>query len=234
MTAMQSSGTSYAVDIVFCIDVTGSMVATIDQVKEWAVGLRGVMEPALAAASKAVSQLRVRVVAFRDRSYDDNWLETSDFFELPRDDDKFASFVAGLHADGGGPQTESALEAFGEAINSDWERDFEKRRHIVVLFTDAPAYALGVSTPVTATNGAPMPQDMDELVTQWGFSVSQAVGNTDAVMEYEAKRLILFVPELEPWIDLRHSLENTLYRITNGEGCADVLPVVQEMIVGSV
>ena len=57
---------SYAVDIVFCIDVTGSMTPIIDAVKANALGFYDDVQTNLTAKGKNVAQLRVRVVAFRD------------------------------------------------------------------------------------------------------------------------------------------------------------------------
>ena len=59
-------GLSYAVDIVFCIDVTGSMSPIIDQVKANALRFYDDVQSNLTAKGKNVDQLRVRVIAFRD------------------------------------------------------------------------------------------------------------------------------------------------------------------------
>jgi hypothetical protein len=56
-------GLSYAVDIVFCIDVTGSMTPIIDQVKANALRFYDDVQSNLTAKSKNVDQLRVRVIA---------------------------------------------------------------------------------------------------------------------------------------------------------------------------
>ena len=57
-------GLSYAVDIVFCIDVTGSMTPIIDAVKANALGFYDDVQANLTAKGKNVEQLRVRVIAF--------------------------------------------------------------------------------------------------------------------------------------------------------------------------
>jgi hypothetical protein len=226
----------YAVDVVFCIDVTGSMHSTIDQAKKWAIDFRGELAPTLEREGKVVSQLRARVVAFRDAAHDgSDWLETSPFYSLPKDDAEFASFVSGLSASGGGPQTESGLEGLAEAINSPWETGYDRLRHIIVLFTDAPAYELGASvTPATTSQGAAHPQDYGELLTQWGYEIEQGMSNDDAVMDYSAKRLLAFVPEAAPWTDVVEDFENSYYEFTAGTGCHDIHNIVIEMIVNSV
>jgi len=54
---------SYAVDIVFCIDVTGSMTPVIDAVKANALRFYDDVQTNLTAKGKNVDELRVRVVA---------------------------------------------------------------------------------------------------------------------------------------------------------------------------
>ena len=56
-------GLSYAVDIVFCIDVTGSMTPILDTVKENALGFYDDVQANLAEKGKNVEQLRVRLIA---------------------------------------------------------------------------------------------------------------------------------------------------------------------------
>ncbi|MET0423083.1 MAG: VWA domain-containing protein, partial [Actinoplanes sp.] len=65
---MNANSTSlrYAVDIVFCIDVTGSMYPALDQVQEGALTFHKRLEESLAARGRALSDLRLRVVAYRD------------------------------------------------------------------------------------------------------------------------------------------------------------------------
>lgn len=96
-------GLSYAVDIVFCIDVTGSMDPIIDAVKANALGFYDDVQSNLTEKGKNVAQLRVRVIAFRDFTADgDSAVEESPFFTLPSDRAGFSEFVNGLVAQGGG------------------------------------------------------------------------------------------------------------------------------------
>ena len=64
----------------------------------------------------------------------------TDFFMLPdQGGARSRAFVSQLTAGGGGDEPESALEALALAIKSPWERSMDKRRHIVVVCTDASA-----------------------------------------------------------------------------------------------
>ena len=108
-------------DIVFCIDVTGSMTPIIDAVKANALGFYDDVQTNLTAKGKNVAQLRVRVVAFRDFVADGAAaLEESPFYALPDERNAFSEFVNGLIAEGGGDAAESGLEAVALAVNSPW------------------------------------------------------------------------------------------------------------------
>ena len=94
---------SYAVDIVFCIDVTGSMTPILDAVKANALRFYADVQNNLVNKGKNVDELRVRVVAFRDFAADgDAAMQESPFFALPADQEDFSAFVNGLVAEGGG------------------------------------------------------------------------------------------------------------------------------------
>ena len=74
---------NYNVDIVMCIDCTGSMASTIDTVKENALKFYPDLKRALDEKDKHVAQLRIKVIGFRDFAADgNNALEVSDFFEI--------------------------------------------------------------------------------------------------------------------------------------------------------
>jgi hypothetical protein len=75
---------NYAVDIVFCIDVTGSMTPILDAVKANALRFYDDVQYNLTAKGKNVDELRVRVIAFRDFVADgEAALQESPFFRLP-------------------------------------------------------------------------------------------------------------------------------------------------------
>jgi len=213
----QSHGAlKYAVDIVLCIDATASMAHVLDDVKASALSFHDKLSVEMAAKGKSISQLRIKVIAFRDfGDCADDALEQTDFLTLPDRAVEFDKFVHGLEADGGGDIPESGLEALSVAVQSDWERGLDRRRHVIVLFTDAPAHPLGSpSQRVASTYPASVPDSIDELFEQWGHGRSQR-----AVMDNSAKRLLLFAPEISPWPEIADDWNNTLYFPSNaGEG----------------
>jgi von Willebrand factor type A domain len=214
-----SVGFTYAVDIVFCIDATGSMRPVINAVKENVRSFHDLLSSSMAEKSKSISQLRVRVIAFRDFADNpDDALRFTDFFKLPAQREEFEAFVRGLHADGGGDEPESGLEALAVAIDSNWERGLDRRRHVIVMFTDAAAHPLGdPSVRAESTYPQAAPASIDELFERWGYQSSQ-----EASMENAAKRLLLFAPDTIPWNAIAADWDNTIFLPSRaGDGLED-------------
>lgn len=221
----------YAVDIVFVIDITGSMTPVIEQVKAGAQSFHDQLVAIMAAKDKFVSSLRLRVVAYRD--YYDNPSDAlfhTPFFSLPDEQQYFNTYVGALSADGGGDEPESGLEALAVAFASDWERGLDRRRHVVVLFTDASAHPLEAShgryVPGYPTD---MPNTFDALTDQW----DDPQGN---VMEYAAKRLLMYAPDVYPWNVISAYWDNVLhYPSAAGQGLNEVeFSQIIDAIAGSV
>ncbi len=204
------SGLEYAVDLVLCIDKTGSMAPVIETVKHNAVRLHDDFKIKLEEKHKSVSQLRVRVIAFGDIYADrDQWVRSSEFFNLPDEAPAFNNFVGTIKPEGGGDEPESGLEALSLAVKSSWTAEGHRRRHVVVVWTDASAHKLEkrADGDVEITEG--LPRNIDELRDLWD---GQGIGQS-------AKRLVIFAPEAYPWSDLHtHWEEVYLLPTRAGEG----------------
>ena len=208
-------GLSYAVDIVFCIDVTGSMTPILDQVKANALRFYSDVQSNLTAKGKTIDELRVRVVAFRDIVADgDAALQESPFFELPTEQAGFSSFVNGLVAEGGGDAPESGLEAVALAMTSPWTTRGDRRRQVIVVWTDQPAHPLDASLLPPALAGR-VPADFSALTDSWE-DPQGALGSS-------SKRLILFAPDGPGWSDISGVWENVVHHPSRaGGGLSDV------------
>ena len=220
---------SYAVDIVFCIDVTGSMGNVIDEVKDMATGFRAKVQEALEESSRQVDVLRTKVVSFRDFSVDKDALVSSPFYTLPEEEAGFQEFVNGLEASGGGDEPENGLEALAEAMNTDWTQDGNKRRHIIVMFTDASAINFEDSNKGHAQYPANAPASLAALQDWWEG------GTPNGSLQGQAERLILFTPDAEPWNTIR-TWNKTEYSdpVTPGGGCAEAsMDAILALIVKS-
>jgi len=207
--------TNYDVDIVMCIDKTGSMAPVIDGVKVNALRFDSDLRTKLSDKQKEVGQLRVRVIAFGDCYADGaSWVRSSDFFELPGNAEKFKEFVSSVRPEGGGDEPENALEAIAMAIKSKWTTGGFRRRHVVVVWTDASAHALEVSKDKSVAHyPSDLPRSFDELKDLWDSQVISA----------SSRRLVIFAPEAYPWGDLATHWDETIHFPSQaGAGLGDV------------
>jgi hypothetical protein len=203
-----SGNLRYAVDIVLCIDTTMSMRPVLENVKSSALSFHERLSTVMAEKGKGISQLRVKVIAFRDYGdRADDALEETGFLQLPASAGAYEDFVRRLEPRGGGDAPESGLEALALAVRSPWEKGLDRRRHVVVVFSDAPAHPL--RSPAAVSSGT-YPQSIaaseDELFEEWGYQSSQS-----SVMENSAKRLLLFAPDEEPWRGIADNWNNTIF-----------------------
>ena len=166
----------YCVDIVMCIDGTGSMFPIIGEVKKNALTFHQSFFEVMEESGIYVDQLRVKVIVFRDYICDTDAMVESEFFVLPKESSKFKSFVEKIEAIGGGDEAENALEALSLALKSDWTTEGRKRRHVIVMFTDAPALALGERSDCSRYP-SDMPKSLSELSEMWEGECQLLCGN---------------------------------------------------------
>ncbi len=208
---------SYNVDMVFCIDCTGSMDNIIEIVKSNALNFYQDVTNAMEKKHKYISQLRVRVVAFRDYAADkDKAMMVTDFFKLPQEEQEFERCVHSLKAEGGGDDPEDGLEALAYAIKSKWDTQGMKKRQVIVVWTDAPTHPLGYGRNVE-NYPRNMAKDIRELSSWW--SGSQQTGFVDN----NAKRLLLFAPDAPDWNVISQNWDNVLHFPSEaGKGLANL------------
>ena len=188
------------VDVVMCMDVTGSMGGLISTVKRNALNFYDIFKAACDEASIGLTSLNTQVVAFRDKNVDGtSWLETSPVYAMPDNRDEFSEFVNSLRATGGGDAPESGLEALDVAFSKDdWGRDDGYHRQVVILWTDVP-YLVGTSYTDLTVEG---------IQIKWDAMPS-------------GRRLILFAPngstynsgdwiELDSWTNVMHITDTAM------------------------
>ena len=196
---------SYAVDLVFCIDATESMDHIIDTVKSNALNFYGDFQAAMAAKHKNVSSVRIKVIAFRDYLADGRQaMMMSDFFTLPAQAADFRDCVNSIEAKGGGDDPEDSFEAIAYAIKSDWNSNADRKRHVIVVWSDDDAHDIGFGKKSKYyPNGRA--KDFDELTRWWGSRLQAGL------MDENAKRLLLFVPGMKNWTKLRNTWNNVIH-----------------------
>ena len=182
------------VDIVFCIDGTGSMSGVIDTIKAHARRFQQDLTEALIEAKSNITSLRVKLITFRDYGCDTDAMEITRFFELPGDQAEFEAALAKIDAHGGGDSPENGFEALYYAMKSEFVTG-PKDRQIIVLFTDADALELG-----ERKGSAGYPSEMVDkagLETMWVCKDSQ-----EGYLRERLKRLVVFAPIGTKYADL--------------------------------
>jgi len=207
---------TYNVDMVFCIDCTMSMEYILKVVKQNALNFYEDVTKKMEEKHKHISQLRVRVVAFRDYLADgkDAMLVT-DFFKLPEQAEDFERCVKSLQADGGGDDPEDGLEALAYAIKSKWDTEGMKKRQVIVVWTDDATHPLGYGrSSEFYPNG--MANDINELTAWWGSAQQKGF------IDNNAKRLLLFAPDAPDWSVISRNWDNVLhFPSAAGEGLSE-------------
>ncbi|GEM_PF-1762141 len=124
-----SKGITAPSDIVFVIDVTGSMGEVIDYIKET---VKSFVDSVPAGSNFSV-------VAYRDINYYEYGYSDMKAFDFTQDRDKLKGYLNKLVAYGGGDEDESGLEAIHTAayILSELGSANEKR---IIFVTDAPVH----------------------------------------------------------------------------------------------
>ena len=136
------------VEIVFCLDTTGSMGGLIEgaKAKIWSICNQ-------VASGKPVPDLKVGLVAFRDRG--DEYI--TKVFDLTDDLDAIHGHLKTFKAAGGGDIPESVNQALDDSVNKvKWSTDHSTLR-IIFLVGDAPPhmdYPDDVKYPVTCKKAA--------------------------------------------------------------------------------
>jgi len=227
---MAGQGLKYNVDIVMCIDCTGSMGHLLDLVKTNALKFYPDLKKACEAEDKYIDELRIKVIAFRDYNADGaEGMHETEFFNIPDEESEFKSYISGLTPDGGGDEPENGLEAVALAMNSKWTTGGDKRRHVVIVWTDASAHLL--EEPKTKNSFYPegLPANFDEFSDWWN---DEQTGK----MNRFAKRLLIYAPDAYPWTEMGLNFENAIHHPAKaGEGLNDVdYQTIMKSIVKSI
>jgi hypothetical protein len=186
------------------------MTPIIDAVKSNAMRFYDDVQRNLTDKGKNVDELRVRVIAFRDFKADgDAALLESPFFLLPAQQGSFRDFVTGLVAEGGGDAPESGLEAVALAMNSPWTTRGDRRRQVIVVWTDQPAQPLDPSAIPPALRER-VPADFSALTDLWE--------DPQGPLGSSSKRLILFAPDGPGWSDISSVWENVVHHPSQAGG----------------
>lgn len=205
----------FGVDIVFCIDATESMDPILDSVKKNALNFYADFQAVMENKKKKVGRLRVRVIAFRDYLADgEQAMLVTNFFELPEQSQDLEMCIRSIEAKGGGDDPEDGLEALAYAIKSDWNTESQKKRHVIVLWSDDASHNLGFGKAARCYPKG-MARDFAQLSEWWGNEYAPGF------MDESAKRLLLFTPGKESWVTIRNNWNNVVHYESDEPGLSD-------------
>ena len=206
----------YNFQYVFCVDITGDMNDSFDNVCEF---IMNVCDSAYKLNDKYKDDyngdykddydcrkiiLNTRFVLFKDYQYDANPIIKSDFFDYVTQKDEFFKFLVdnsleysekGRSLIGGGDIPESVYEALYIAINSNWDNkkiDFKTKtryvnKNIIILITNSGVRNLeDVDRDNIVNYPKDMPKTTEELRNYW---------NTTDKISKHGKRLLVFSNE---------------------------------------
>ena len=90
------------IDIVFCIDGTGSMSPCIESVKANAKRFYSDFAATMTELGSEIDMLRIKLIIFRDYASDGSKsMVSSSFFELPMEESEFSECLDSVSASGG-------------------------------------------------------------------------------------------------------------------------------------
>lgn len=210
-------GTKRNIDIVFCIDGTGSMAPCIESVKSNARRFHVEFVKAMTDLNSEIDSMRVKVIVFRDYHDDgDRAMEESPFFELPTDSADFEKYLSDVSADGGGDGPENGLEALYYAMKSDFTTG-TKDRQVIALFTDAEA--LDLKQRAGEANYPAGMVDEAGLIEMWAC-VAQDPGFK---LRERNKRLVMFAPDGTKYKTLKSRMNRSIFEPVNmADGLGDI------------
>lgn len=210
-------GTKRNIDVVFCIDGTGSMAPCIESVKNNARRFYLDFAAAMTDLGSEIDSMRVKVIVFRDYHDDgDESMVESSFFELPADNAEFEKYLSDISANGGGDGPENGLEALYYAMHSDFTTG-SKDRQVIVLFTDAEALELKqrageANYPADMVDEAGLIETWSCLVQEKGFKLRE-----------KNKRLVLFAPDGTKYKTLKSKLNRSIFEpVDMAHGLGDI------------
>lgn len=192
------------IEILLCIDCTGSMGETIKSVKENAVNFIKNVKEKFPQEKYQIDRYRVRIVEFRDIENDkDNSIVGSKFFDLNKNEEQFYEFLYSLEANGGSNEDpeEDGLEglAYG-LLTTEWTFD-PSDIQIIALWTDVSSHKFEYNQKKDLLHYPKgMPISLTEFSTYW---------NTKFLKKAPNANLLIFAPNLYPWKQINLRWANT-------------------------
>ncbi|MCF6320255.1 MAG: hypothetical protein L3J32_00590 [Rhizobiaceae bacterium] len=234
---------NYVLDIVMCIDTTGSMQLTLDSVQASASSFDAQLRNELGIASNDPRyKIRVRPIYFRDWVdtyyhqlypwyYRDGLIMASDFFDLDNapEASSFQTFLDSEYASAGFDYPEAAGACLNEGMRSSWydtenQTDFPPDENltvfpIIVVWTDNAIQQLSLTQQYMSPT---QPTSYSTFEAQW---------NNPAIIPQDPKLLVLFGPEnFVGWSTVK-TWNNYVHGGSIWDGNSSAISIIAENIV---
>lgn len=207
-----------ALDMVLCIDRACPTCIAFLQ-KHFKNFYRDITE-ILRKKNRQFKHFRIRIVAFHKYGCDDHPMLTTNFFDLPKDEQLFVGLLSGIDAYGI-PYPSDGLEGLAYAIKSDWadygENSVDKKQLIIILSSN-PTNPLGYGKSAP-TYPRGMAKDFDELTNWW---------NDNSIINGRAKRLLLFAPDNTEWHKISSEWNNVFHCPVEKDCFSDELNLIYD------
>lgn len=168
--------TPYALDAVFCIDASASMLHGLQEFKKCIDAICEEFAKEFERRGRELVSFRVRFVVFRDFLTDGyEALLATDFIDLINENIDFKTLLAEIDAHGGISPLRSGLEALAFAMYSRWltngfdDKNNVKYRHVIISISDSGTRELRECRNVP-NYPMWMPSSFEELTDLWRTS----------------------------------------------------------------
>lgn len=234
---------NYILDIVMCIDATGSMQNTLNSVQQSAATFDSQLRSELGLeANDPRFKIRVRPIYFRDWKdtqyhdyypayYRDGLIMANDFFDLDDSGDAtaFQSFLNSEYATGGFDYPEASGACMNEGMRSNWydvenQTDFPEDENltvfpIIVVWTDNSIQQLWRTKNYMSPT---QPTTYSSFEAQW---------NNPAIIPQDPKLLVLFGPQnYSGWSTVKY-WDNFVHGGSIWQGNSNAISIIADHIV---
>lgn len=176
-------GLSYQFDVVFCVAVSSEYFVDelINILPNFYQKLIGMAKK----RHKHINNLNVKIITYGNYA---SKISESKFYKLPDESIFFTDMLKQIRCENKNTKYLHNLEVLKLAINSNWSKEGDRRRQIIVVFSDKP-------DKVNV-------QSLNNLTDFWENS-----GGLSKV----GKKLIIFAPDVFPFQDMAINLNNCIH-----------------------
>ena len=217
------------IDIVFVIDLSLGMEPMLSLIRNTPWG--EIIKKLCLSQGREIGTLRFKVMWYADSKHccNDSCFGESKFYLMPHEEHDFYYFLNNLHIISDGEKT-PGLEALERALDSDWNQDGDRLRHIIILFTDKEAYQKRVTHTMDLEyiggQWEDEHQSEETLCTffeMWSRDDSKYGFKGNGKLSVPGRRLVLFAPGAYPWINLEYEAEHVIrYDVALGQGGREI------------